>query len=128
MCLSIFLAQVIGCYLFLISLTMLIHQHRFKKTTSDFLNSATLITLTGAASLAIGLLIIVDHNIWVPNWPVLITIIGWILLLKGLMSLFVPDAYVKMSRDMQGKVVYTLMCWVRLFVGIYLIWAGFSQA
>ena len=128
MCLSIFLAQVIGCYLFLMSLAMLIHQQRFKKTMSDYLGSATLITLTGAVSLAVGLLIIVDHNIWVPDWPVIITLIGWILLLRGLMRLFVPEAFVKMSKDMLGKVVHTLMCWVRLVVGIYLIWAGFSQA
>ena len=128
MCLSIFLAQVIGCYLFLMSLAMLIHQQRFKKTMSDYLGNATLITLTGAVSLAVGLLIVVDHNIWVPDWQVIITLIGWVLLLRGLMRLFIPEAYVKMSKDMLGKTVHTLMCWVRLFVGIYLIWAGFSQA
>ena len=105
MCLSIFLAQVIGCYLFFMSLAMLIHQHRFKKTMSDLLNNATLITLSGGISLAVGLLIVVDHNVWVPDWPVLITLIGWILLLQGLMKLFVPDAFVKMSKDMMGHMV-----------------------
>jgi len=127
MCLSIFLAQVIGLYLFLMSLAMLVHHQRFKKTVSDLLGNMTLITLTGGLMLIFGLLIVVDHNIWIPDWPVLITIIGWILLLQGLMRLFVPDAFIKMSKDMQGKVVYTLACWIRLFVGIYLIWAGFSQ-
>ncbi|MBI5272610.1 MAG: hypothetical protein HY861_01335 [Chlamydiia bacterium] len=128
MCLSIFLAQVIGCYLFLLSLAMLIHQQRFKKTMSDFLGNATLITMSGTASLIVGLLIVVDHNIWVPDFPVVITLIGWILLLQGLMRLFVPDAFIRMSKDLMSKLVYTLLCWVRLFVGIYLIWAGFSQA
>jgi len=127
MYLSLFLAQVIGLYLFLTALAMLVHQHRFKKTNTDLLNNQLLITLTGGILLILGLLIVVDHNVWVPDWPVLITIIGWIMLLTGLMRLFVPDAYVKMSKDMQGKLVYTLGCWVRLFVGIYLIWAGFSQ-
>ena len=128
MCLSIFLAQVIGCYLFLMSIAMLVHQQRFKKTMSDLLGDATLITLSGGICLAVGLLIVVDHNIWVPDWPVLITLIGWILLLQGLMRLFVPDAFVRMSKDMMGHVVYTLLCWIRLVVGVYLIWAGFSQA
>lgn len=127
MCLSIFLAQVIGLYLFLVSLAMLVHQHRFKKTTSDLLGNAMLITLTGCTMLVLGLLIVVHHNVWTPDWPVLVTIIGWILLLQGLMRLFVPDAFIKMARDMQAKLVYTLGCWVRLFIGIYLIWAGFSQ-
>lgn len=128
MCLSIFLAQVIGLYLFLVSLAMLVHQQRFKKSMSDLLGSVAMINLTGLVMLVVGLLIVVDHNIWIPDWPVIITIIGWILLLQGLMRLFVPDAFIKMSKDLQGKVVFTLGCWVRLFVGIYLIWAGFSQA
>jgi len=106
---------------------MLVHQHRFKKTTSDLLGNAMLITLTGCIMLVVGLLIVVHHNVWTPDWPVLVTIIGWILLLQGLMRLFVPDAFIKMARDMQAKLVYTLGCWVRLFIGIYLIWAGFSQ-
>lgn len=127
MCLSIFLAQVIGLYLFLVSLAMLVHQQRFKKTMSDLLGNMMMITLSGAFMLVLGLLIVVDHNIWLSDWPVLITIIGWILLLQGLMRLFVPDAFIKMAKDMQGKVVYTLLCWIRLFIGIYLIWAGFSQ-
>jgi hypothetical protein len=128
MCLSIFLAQVIGVYLFLTALAMLVHQQRFKKTKMDFLGNPTLITLSGGVCLAVGLLIVVDHNVWVPEWPVLITLIGWILVLQGLMRLFFPDAFVKMTKDLMGKVVYTLMCWIWLFVGVYLIWAGFSQA
>jgi hypothetical protein len=127
MSLSIFLAQVIGLYLFLVSLAMLVHHQRFKKTAADLAGIPLMITLTGAFMLILGLLIVVDHNIWTPDWPVVVTIIGWILLLQGLMRLFVPDAFVRMSKDMQGKMVYTLGCWVRLFVGIYLIWAGFSQ-
>jgi hypothetical protein len=122
MSLSIFLAQVIGLYLFLVSLAMLVHHQRFKKTAMDLTGIPLMITLTG-----ICMLLLVDHNIWVPDWPVVVTIIGWILLLQGLMRLFVPDAFIRMSKDMQGKMVYTLGCWVRLFVGIYLIWAGFSQ-
>ena len=128
MCLSLFLAQVIGCYLFLVSLAMLVHQQRFKKTMTDLLGDAMMITLSGGISLAVGLLIVVDHNVWVSDWPVLITLVGWVLLLQGLLRLFAPDAFIKLSKDMMGHVVYTLLCWVRLAIGICLIWAGFSQA
>jgi uncharacterized protein YjeT (DUF2065 family) len=127
MSLSIFLAQVIGLYLFLTSLAMLVHQPRFKKMMSDLLGNMTLLTLTGGCGLVLGLLIIVEHNVWISDWPVLITLIGWILILQGLMKLFVPDAFIKMAKDMQGKVAYTLGSWIRLLVGIYLIWAGFYQ-
>lgn len=127
MCLSVFLAQVIGCYLFLVSLAMLVHQARFKKTMHDFLGNHSLVTLTGTMALVVGLLIVVSHNVWVGQWPVVITIVGWITLLQALMRIFFPEAYIKMMKDMMAKTGYLLMSWVWLLVGIYLIWAGFSS-
>lgn len=128
MCLSIYLAQVIGCYLFLTSLAMLIAPQRFKKAMHELLLTPVLITLTGSIYLAVGLLIVVHHNVWISDWPVLITLVGWILMLQGLMRLFFPESFVKMAKDLMGQVVYTLICWIWLAIGIYLIWAGFSQA
>lgn len=127
MCLSMFLAQVIGCYLFLVGLAMLIHQHRFKKLMSDFLSHPTLISLSSSMSLVAGLLIIVDHNIWVGQWPIVVTLVGWILVLRGIFRLFFPDAFIKTMKDLLEKAPYMVMCWVRILIGLYLIWAGFSQ-
>lgn len=127
MCLSIFLAQVIGCYLFLVSLAMLVQQQRFKKLIGDFLSHATLIGISSSICLATGLLIVVSHNIWLNDWPVVVTLVGWFVLLQGIMRLFFPDAFVKMMKDSLARVPYMVVCWVRLLVGLYLIWAGFSQ-
>jgi uncharacterized membrane protein YczE len=127
MCLSLFFAQVIGCYLFLISLAMLVHQQRFKKTMNEFLGSHALVALSGGMSLVIGLLIVISHNIWVSQWPVVVTIVGWVILLQALMRIFFPDAFVKMMKDMMAKTGYLLMSWIWLLVGIYLIWAGFAN-
>ena len=127
MCLSVFLAQVIGCFLFLVSLAMLVHQQRCKKVMHEFLSNHALVALSGTMNLAVGLLIVVCHNIWVSEWPVVVTIVGWVLLLQALMRIFFPDAFVKMMKDMMAKTGFLLMSWVMLIVGIYLIWAGFSS-
>jgi len=127
MCLSLFFAQVIGCYLFLVSLAMLVHQARFKKMMHEFIASHTLITFSGILNLIIGLVIVVSHNVWVSQWPVVVTIVGWALLLQALMRIFFPEAFVKMMRELMAKTGYLLMSWVLLIVGIYLIWAGFSS-
>ena len=127
MCLSIFLAQVIGCFVFLVSLAMLVHSARCKKIMHDFLADHTMVAFSGNVSLLLGLLLVVSHNVWMSGWPVLITLIGWVLLLQGLMRIFFPENFVKMMKDLMNKTGYSLMCWVWLLVGIYLIWAGFSQ-
>jgi uncharacterized membrane protein HdeD (DUF308 family) len=127
MCSSIFLAQVIGCYLFLVGLVMLIHQQRSKKIISDFLAHPTLIAMSSSICLILGLLIVIEHNIWVSDWSVVVTMIGWVVLLQGIMRLFFPDTFVKTMKDLLGKTPYLVVSWLRIVVGLFLIWAGFSQ-
>jgi hypothetical protein len=127
MCISVFYAQVIGLWLFIVALGMIVHQPRFKKTWADTLSNSAVMTFSGLLALAIGLLIVISHNIWVPAWPVVVTLYGWVLIFQGVMRLFFPDAFTKMARDMMAKSGYTVMSWVWLIVGVYLIWAGFAS-
>lgn len=126
MCLSIFLAQVIGTFVFLTSLAMLVHPQQSKKVIHDFLGTNTMVAFSGNLGLLLGLLIVISHNIWISEWPVLITLIGWIVLLQAVMRIFFPEAFVKTMKDLMSKTGYTLVCWVCLIVGVYLMWAGFS--
>lgn len=127
MCLSVFLAQTIGCYLFAVGLAMIIFQQRFKKLFTDCLSHSTMIAAHSTVSLILGLLIVVSHNIWIDQWPVVVTVFGWLLLVMGLFTLFFPESYVKMAKDSVEKTPYMVLSWARLLVGLYLIWAGFSQ-
>lgn len=126
-CISIFLAQVVGLYVFFMSLAMLVHHQRFKKIMNEFLGHAPSLTLTGGLGLILGLLILSCHNVWVSDWPVLITLIGWLVLIQALMRLFFPDSFVKMSKDLMKGSGYSIWCWIWLLLGIYLVWVGFSS-
>ncbi len=127
MCISIFYAQVIGLWLFFMALAMIIHQPRLKKTMLETLNNPGLMTFSGLVVLAIGLLIVISHNIWVPAWPVVVTLFGWILIVQGLLRIFWPEVFAKFMKDALAKSGYTIMSWVWLLVGLYLIWAGFAS-
>lgn len=125
MCISIFYGQVIGLWLFFVGLAMVVHQARFKKLMLDSLNHPALMNFAGFVALGLGLLIVVSHNIWVSAWPVLVTLFGWILLFQGVMRIFWPESFAKMMKDLMAKSGYTVMSWVWLIVGLYLIWVGF---
>lgn len=127
MCISMFYAQVIGLWLFIIALAMLVHNQRFRKTVSETLSHPGLMTFTGLVALALGLLVVISHNIWVPAWPVVVTLFGWVLIFQGIMRIFWPDSFAKMMRDMMAGSGFTVMTWVWLIVGVYLIWAGFMS-
>jgi hypothetical protein len=128
MCISIFYAQVIGLWLFLVALAMIVHHARFKKTVLDSLTHHALMTFSGFIALGLGLLIVVSHNIWVPAWPVVITIFGWVLVFQGVMRVFWPESFAKMMKDLLMKSGYTVMSWVWLIVGAYLLYAGFMMS
>lgn len=127
MSLSIFLAQVIGIWLALLGLAMIVHQGRFKKTVADTLSNPAVMCFSGMVNLAVGLLIVISHNIWVSAWPVVITIFGWILIIQGIFRLFWPESFAKTMKDLVAKNGYKVMSWVWLVVGLYLIWAGFLE-
>ncbi|MES2273241.1 MAG: hypothetical protein V4487_03525 [Chlamydiota bacterium] len=126
MCISVFYAQVFGCYIFLISLAMLLHQNRFKRMMTDFLTNHPLVSLSGAISLLIGLVVVITHDVWVAQWPVVITLIGWIAILQGIMRIFFPETFGKWMKQLAAKNGYTVWCWIWLLVGLYLLWSGFN--
>lgn len=127
MCNSIFYAQVIGLWLFLVALAMIIYPIRFKKNVMETLNHQGLLTFSGLVALAIGLLIVTRHNIWIADWPVIVTLFGWGLIFQGIMRIFWPEALSKMMKNLLAKSGFTIMTWVWLLVGLYLIWAGFAN-
>ena len=38
-----------------------------------------------------GLAIVLVHNVWVADWRVIITLLGWLLLVRGAVRILIPD-------------------------------------
>ena len=49
----------------------------------EFLRSRALIYLSGLLTMTAGLAIVLTHNVWVADWPVLITMLGWLATIGG---------------------------------------------
>jgi uncharacterized membrane protein HdeD (DUF308 family) len=62
----------------------------FKKLADDFTKSSGLTFISGFMTLIAGVALVEFHNFWVKDWTVLVTIIGWACLLKGLMLMVYP--------------------------------------
>jgi hypothetical protein len=121
-----YLAKLVGLYLFILALAMLMHPQRFKKIIAEANAESPLLVVTGSINLIIGLLLVFCHNMWVSDWRVLITLFAWFMLIQGVMRLLFPHALVKFFKDLQAKAGFALLTWIWLVVGAYLIWVGFS--
>ncbi|NGX42878.1 MAG: hypothetical protein K940chlam7_01166 [Chlamydiae bacterium] len=122
---SIFLARLFGLYLTIIAFVYFFRKTFLREVLRDFYNNSALVVVTSIINLFIGLLIILNHNIWEYSWRVVITLIGYLSLLKGILNLFAPEYGKKMAaKVMEGNILmYSGV--ISLALGLYLLYYGF---
>lgn len=124
--LSLFLAKVLGLYMTVLSIGLLMNAKKMKSILMDSMDSPPLLLVSGVVALMVGLLIVVSHNMWVSDWRVLITIIGWLALTKGFVLIMFPQVTIDVSKKwVQNDMLYYTTMVIDLFVGIYLTYIGF---
>jgi len=97
---SILVAQVYGLICVALGLGLLINGAYYKKVFNALLKDSGYMFFGGIMALVVGFLIVSSHNVWVKDWTVLVTIIGWIALLKGITLFLAPKFLVDLSRPM----------------------------
>lgn len=88
---SIFVAKVIAVIYLSFGVGLLFNGGYYQKVFIKLINDATYLILGGIIAIIIGFIIITNHNIWTKNWTVIVTIIGWIALIKGVLLLAFPS-------------------------------------
>ena len=124
--LSIFLAKAWGLFIVVQYLGVLMNIKQQKMILSKIENNLTL-QMSGVIALGIGIAQVLGHNIWVFNWIGLITLLGWISFIKGLMILIVPGYMVKSGKKFSEGNWHTLTMVIVFILGIYLLYAGFTH-
>ena len=88
---SVLAAKILALVYISVDVGILSGKLKYDKLIEDFETSSGLTYLAGIFTLIIGVLLVEYHNIWVKNWTVLITIIGWVALIKGVMLVAFPQ-------------------------------------
>ncbi|MGB6427141.1 MAG: hypothetical protein WBF11_03395 [Methyloceanibacter sp.] len=88
---STFIARILGPLFVIMGLGLLLEGESFRVIATEFLRSPALIYLSGIITLVAGLAILNVHHVWVRDWPVIITIFGWLALIGGIFRLLAPS-------------------------------------
>jgi len=126
-----FLARLIGLYCLLGALVMAFQRDAWVAAVTALVREPPLMLLLGTVVVAAGLAMVLAHNIWSGGaLPVVITVIGWLTLLKGVMFWVLPPAsaaefYLERLHYAQ---LYPLYGALSGAIGLYLTVMGFRRA
>jgi hypothetical protein len=122
---SIFLAKVLGLFGAISTLAIISRYKMHLKMEEDAAKSPSMIYLSGYLFLGLGILITVSHQVWTADWRTNITILGWLILLKGLMRILFPDTIKKLIEKKKSDQRFILAEIIAFLISIYLIYQGF---
>jgi len=118
---SIFFARFLGGFFVIFGLLFIITKQLGK--TIEMTDNRAFVISTGYISLLMGLVTVVLHNIWVSDWRIAITIIGWSTLIKGIMKVGFPEQIHKQAQRFKKKQILSAIFMILL--GAWLLWMGF---
>lgn len=119
---SIFLGRALGIYLLIVSLSMLFNHKVFFRTFQQWIEQPATITITAFISIILGVLMVLVHNVWVFDWRIVITILAWLTLIKGIVRLNFPYAVPQtMEYFHQRRVAYFVLSGFCLLLAIFLL-------
>jgi len=95
--------QIISVVYITIGIGIFINPGFYKKMFENFIENAAVMYLGGVMALVVGYLILAFHNTWIMDWPVIITIVGWLALIKGVLILIKPKIIITLSKAIVQK-------------------------
>ena len=128
--LTFFLSRLLGLYYLLAALSMFLHKQTYLETVTALIHNSPVMLVVGIFTVIAGLAMVLAHNIWSGGaLAVIVTLVGWITLIKGLLFLFLPpdvDAELFLT-NLHYQQLFYLYAAISLVLGIYLTFSGFTS-
>ena len=107
-----YLSRLIGLFSILASLSLITHKHATVETMTALVHNSPLLLTFGMVFLTAGLAIVLGHNVWPGGaLPVVGTVVGWLLLIRGLILLFLsPEAAVGIFAGLHFEHLFFSTC------------------
>ncbi len=123
---TLFLAQVMGIYFLVAGVGVLMNPARMKGAVREAQRSYLLPYFDGAIALIVGLLIVLNHNMWNDLLTSLVSLVGWVAVLEGVLMLTLPQKSISaLMESFAGAHLGRFMGVVSVVIGIYLVYQGF---
>ena len=122
---SIFLARVLGLIFVIVTGAVLVKYKKFVDFELQAAKSQLFIFTSGFIFVIVGVLLVVSHSVWTFDWRIVITLLGWALLAKGIGRILFPEAVMRMIEKKQTNRWFIAAEAVAFLIGLYFLYYGF---
>lgn len=124
---DLFLAQLFGVYFIIVGAAVLIKQKSIMPTVRELLANRPVLLTIALLEIAAGLAIVLSNSAITWDWQGIITIVGWMLLVEGVLYLALPAKSVqKFMKNFSGQGWVMAGGLLALVAGGYLVYIGFG--
>jgi hypothetical protein len=125
---SIFLAKLIGPLALALGLGVLFNREGVRAVIDEFIRNRAILFLAGLITFPAGLAVVLTHNVWVADWPLLITLAGWLTAIAGALRIVAPEGAIRYGRrayDRPNGPLFSAVIW--LAIGATLCFFGYVK-
>ena len=123
--LSILIARIMAVLYICTAISFLTKSVDYKKLFNEYMTNPAIIFLSGLITLILGFIMVTYHDIWSgPWWVVLITILGWAVLIKGMLFLTAPNMVKPFEKIGDSKII-SWFPYLAILIGLIFGYYGF---
>lgn len=121
---ALWIARIFGPLFFIGGIWMLLKKDEMQKMIESVRGNQVLFYLAGMLNLFFGFFILSTYSTWSFSLALLVTLIGWVFVIRGLLILFVPDKVMQWADMLANR--REIFGYIPLVLGILLCLFAFA--
>jgi len=122
---ALLISKILGIIYFAFGIGMLVNPSFYRREIPKLLENSAYLILGGFLAIVFGFLILEGQNTWPSDWTVVITILGWIAILKGAILLAFPNSMNLFKPLFESKLFMNILTPSVIIMGAIFIYLGF---
>ena len=122
---SILIARVLTVIYLSVGFGLLFNPSYYRDALNKLLDNPTYLFLGGWVAASVGVVLVQYHNIWVNDWRLLVTIVAWAALIKGILLLAFPPFIRAFETWFRPKALRNYIMPMVFILGFIFGWFGY---
>jgi len=124
----VIIARIVGPLFAVIGIGMLLNQKLYSDMIGQAILVPVLIYLSGLLAFTAGVAVLNGYRSWTADWRVIITILGWIMVIAGIIRIVIPAVTASLALTLfSGTAGMAITGVIVLVVGAFLSFEGYRH-